>query len=133
MESKGTTDIGSGKVVEDTTPVKLVGSGSVKVTVDGSQSSGPVITIDGIEYGIAGSAKEAGTGENAKLTVGKQSVNIVGEGATKVAYKNNEVGFKSDLSAYNLENQMENSNDEAAANSIINNKKLVVVAKFINV
>ena len=44
----------------------------------------------------------------------------------KIAYKNNEVGFKSDLSAYNLENQMENSNDEAAANSIINNKKLVL-------
>ena len=103
MESKGTTDIGSGKVVEDTTPVKLVGSGSVKVTVDGSQSSGPVITIDGIEYGIAGSAKEAGTGENAKLTVGKQSVNIVGEGATKVAYKNNEVVISSTDTDYHIQ------------------------------
>ena len=101
MNSKGTTDIGDGKVVEDTTPVKLVGSGSVKVTVDGSQSSGPVITIDGIEYGIAGSAKEAG--KNAKLTVGKQSVNIVGEGATKVAYKNNEVVISSTDTDYHIQ------------------------------
>ena len=101
MNSKGTTDIGDGKVVEDTTPVKLVGSGSVKVTVDGSQSSGPVITIDGIEYGIAGSAKEAG--KNAKLTVGKQSVNIVGEGATNVAYKNNEIVISSTDTDYHIQ------------------------------
>lgn len=101
MNSKGTTDIGDGKVVEDTTPVKLVGSGSVKVTVDGTQSSGPVITIDGIEYGIAGSAKEAG--KNAKLTVGKQSVNIVGDGATKVEYKNNEIVISSTDTDYHIQ------------------------------
>lgn len=101
MNSKGTTDIGDGKVVEDSTPVKLVGSGSVKVTVDGTQTSGPVITIDGIEYGIAGAAKEAG--KNAKLTVGKQSVNIVGDGATKVEYKNNEIVISSTDTDYHIQ------------------------------
>jgi hypothetical protein len=44
----------------------------------------------------------------------------------KTAYTNGEVGFKSDLQAFNLETQEENSNDEASANSIINTKKLVL-------
>ena len=44
----------------------------------------------------------------------------------KSAYRNGEVGFKSELRPFNLETQEENSNDEAAANSIINTKKLVL-------
>ena len=42
------------------------------------------------------------------------------------AYINHEVGFNSEMSAFNLETQEGNSNDEAAANSIINTKKLVL-------
>lgn len=42
----------------------------------------------------------------------------------KNAYNNGEVGFKSELSAFNLETQENNSNEEASANSIINIKKL---------
>jgi hypothetical protein len=44
----------------------------------------------------------------------------------KPAYTNGEVGFRSDLRPFNLETQEINSNDEAAANSIINTKKLVL-------
>lgn len=40
------------------------------------------------------------------------------------AYKNREVGMSTNLSAFNLENQKRNDNDEAAANSIINSKRL---------
>ena len=42
------------------------------------------------------------------------------------AYKNKEANFKTELQAFNLETQYENSNDEAAANSIINTKKVVL-------
>ena len=44
----------------------------------------------------------------------------------RTAYLNGEVGFKSELQAFNLETQEESNNDEAAANSIINTKKLVL-------
>ena len=44
----------------------------------------------------------------------------------KSAYRNGEVSFMSELKPFNLETQDENSNDEAAANSVINTKKLVL-------
>lgn len=74
--------------VEDSTPVQLVGSGSVKVTVN-ADSGAPVITIDGIEYGIAVAAKDPSGGAN--LKVGEESINIVGAGDTTVSVKNGEV------------------------------------------
>ena len=44
----------------------------------------------------------------------------------KKAYNNGDVGFKTELEPFNLETQEENSIDEAAANSVINIKKLVL-------
>lgn len=44
----------------------------------------------------------------------------------KMAYNNNEVGFKSALSAFNFETQADNDIDEAAANSIINTKRVTI-------
>ena len=46
----------------------------------------------------------------------------------------NKTHFESDLSAFNLETQEPDSNDEAAANSIINVKNLTIkfATKFVN-
>lgn len=56
----------------------------------------------------------------------KESDNQEKVNVGRFAYRNGEVGFKSELRAFNLETQENNSNDEAAANSIINTKKLVL-------
>lgn len=61
------------------------------------------------------------------IPVGYEEVNstdVVNIG--RKAYIGGEVGFKSEMSAFNLETQQDDSYDEAAANSIINTKKLVL-------
>jgi hypothetical protein len=59
----------------------------------------------------------------------KQKINV-----GKKASDEGKTHFESDLSAFNLETQETDSNDEAAANSIINVKNLTIkfATKFVN-
>lgn len=82
-------------------------------------------TIYDGELDASGNPREFVTPVGYEIIDNQEKVNV-----GKIAYNNSEVGFKSELMAFNLETQEDGSNDEASANSIINVKKLLL--KFNN-